>query len=360
MKISAKINQSICTSLIICMFTISCTNDKKTLYENFNIERNIQKLSEIPLKENLSIVGRMTIIDSSIIIQSYRSTHNFYIFSLGNGECINKIVSYGRANNESQWANMENTNNNCFNYYDVNNNCIVQIKKNDLLNEIPESRKAKIIIDKSFMYGSDVTLLSDGRYLYVGLNPSQNSVFRITDTSSNLICDFGEAVSDKKNDESKNILPETQRGNITTSRNNTHFLFTSSYGSVFKFYNCTNKNEIPKLISSYIYDLPIYKEIPNGNMRTVATSKDNILGVLSATSDDNKYYLLYQDKTIIESDNKRTSNIVLVFDINGKPIEKLKLDLNVSIISYDKINNTLVGLHENDDGNSAFIHYSLN
>uniref|UniRef100_UPI000FF35DE5 PQQ-binding-like beta-propeller repeat protein n=1 Tax=Odoribacter sp. AF15-53 TaxID=2292236 RepID=UPI000FF35DE5 len=114
---------------LISLFVLSCVNRKMTgnIYDIFPESIDLHAGREVAIKGYLSTIGRMTIMDSIVIVQSYNSTHNFYAYNINTGTLVNKLVAYGRSNNESLWANMQNPYKDNFVMYDISKSVLGSI-----------------------------------------------------------------------------------------------------------------------------------------------------------------------------------------------------------------------------------------
>jgi hypothetical protein len=66
-------------------------------------------------------------------------------------------------------------------------------------------------------------------------------------------------------------------------------------------------------------------------------------------ADDNYIYALYFGETIASSSEKKDPDLVYIFDWNGNPVKKLKLEYLVREMAIDTKNNTLYFLDAKDD-----------
>ena len=88
-------------------------------------------------------------------------------------------------------------------------------------------------------------------------------------------------------------------------------------------------------------------------------SESNVVGVLSSTFGDDKFYMLHQSKTILDDAQKRSGNTILVFDLSGKPVCMYKLDKDVKLISYSEKTNSLIGLSVNENNEDVLVEFKF-
>lgn len=344
--------------VLLSFFVLSC-NSRKTsgnIYDIFPEAVSLISAREVVIEDYLSFISRMAIMDSIVIVQSYNSSHNFYAYSIYSGLPMNKLVAYGRSINESMWANMQNPYQDNFVMYDVNKSVLGILPLEQLDDTSVVFERISIQKEPSFMYTPDVNMLSGGRFLFKGYDEVKNTVFKITDKDFKTLYDFGSVDEVKLNEEisSKGVLA-TQQGSIVVNREGTHWVYTSNCGTTIRFFDGSNRNEIPEETNAYHYDVPEFKIVGT----RAAMLENNVVGVLSATCGNGKYYMLHQSKTILEDKQKRSGNVVLVFDLSGKPLCKYKLDRDVKLISYCEKTNSLFGLSVNEKEQDVLIEFEL-
>lgn len=347
---------------LISLFVLSCVNRKMTgnIYDIFPESIDLHAGREVAIKGYLSTIGRMTIMDSIVIVQSYNSTHNFYAYNINTGTLVNKLVAYGRSNNESLWANMQNPYKDNFVMYDISKSVLGSIP----LARIGDSAVIfdRIVVQKesSFIYNPDVNMISGGRFLFKGHDITKNTVFKITDKDFNTLYDFGEVDEVESKDK---ITPElihmTQQGNIVTNPDGTHFAYTSMCGDMIRFFDCSREDHEPVEMAAYQYNIPKFTVVDRSGLKGAAMSESNVVGVIASAFGEDKFYMLHQSKTILDDAQKRSGNTVLVFDLSGKPLYMYKLDKDVRFISYSRKTGSLIGLSVNERDEDVFIEFKL-
>lgn len=346
----------------ISVWVLSCANRKTSgnIYDIFPQSIDLCAGREVVVKDYLSTIGRMVIMDSIVIVQSYNSTHNFYAYSINSGMLVNKFVAYGRSNNESLWANMENPYKDNFVMYDINKSALATIPLAEISDSSVILNKIAIQKESSFEYNSDVNMISGDRFLFQGYDITKNTVFKITDKNFNTLYDFGKVDEVESKDR---ITPElihmTQRGNIVTGQDGMYFAYTSSCGDIIRFFDCSSVDNVPVEMATYQYNIPKYTVVDRGGFKGVAMSESNIVGVISSAFGDNKFFMLHQSKTISDDALKRSGNTVLVFDLSGKPLYMYKLNKDVQFISYSQKTNSLIGLSVNENNKDVLIEFKL-
>ena len=137
-------------------------------------------------------------------------------------------------------------------------------------------------------------------------------------------------------------------GNVTVSPDGSHFVATSRQGAVWKFFDC-RPDSVPVKTAEYLFEIPVFSSASSGAHSTVRFDPDNVQGVLSATSDDRYFYLLYSERKPWR-DWPRESDVVYVFTHDGQPVRKIRLDIPVGWIVSDAIGSGLYLIRVVDEG----------
>lgn len=341
---------------------LSCANNKDTrnIYDIFSESIDLYAGREVVINGYLSAIGRMTTMDTLAIVQSYNSTHNFYAYSINTGMLVNKFVAYGRSNNESLWANMQSPYKNNFVMYDVNKSVLLTIPLDQLSDSSVILNRITIQKENSFIYNPDVNIISGDRFLFKGHDMMKNTIFKITDKNFNTLCDFANADEvESKSKIARELINMTQQGNIVIDSDGKHFAYTSMCGNIIRFFDCSIVDKAPVETAVYKYNIPKFTVVDRTGAKGVAMSESNVVGVISSTYGNEKYYMLHQSKTIFDSAQKRTGNVILVFDLLGKPLYLYKLNKEVKFISYCQKTNSLIALSINEYNEDVLIEFKL-
>ena len=196
--------------------------------------------------------------------------------------------------------------------------------------------------------------------MFKGHDIAKNTVFKITDKNFNTLYDFGEVDEvEFKGKIAQELINMTQQGNIVINLDGTHFAYTSMCGDIIRFFDCSRVEHEPVETAVYRYNLPKFTVVNRNGVKGTAMSESNVVGVISSAFGDDKFYMLHQSQTIHNDAQKRAGNIILVFDLSGKPLYMYKLDRNVRFISYCRKTGSLIGLSVNDRNEDVFIEFKL-
>lgn len=347
---------------LLPLLVFSCVNPKTNgdFYNIFPKSIDLHAGREVVIKGYLSTIGRMTIMDTIAIVQSYNSTHNFYAYNINTGTLVNKLVAYGRSNNESLWANMQNSYKDNFVMYDINKSVLGIIPLSQMSDTLVVFDRIVVQKESSFIYNPDVNMINGGRFLFKGYDMTKNTVFKITDRNFNTLYDFGEVDEVESKDKiAKEMMHMTQQGNIVINLDGTHFAYTSMCGDIIRFFDCSKEEHAPVETAVYRYNLPKFTIVDRNGLKGCAMSESNVVGVISSAFGDDKFYMLHQPKTIYDDAQKRSGNTILVFDLSGKPLCIYKLDKDVQFISYCSKTGSLIGLSVNEQNEDVFIEFEL-
>ena len=137
-------------------------------------------------------------------------------------------------------------------------------------------------------------------------------------------------------------------GNVKVSPDGSHFVATSRQGAVWKFFDC-RMDSVPVKTAEYLFEIPVFSSASSGSHSTVRFDPDNVQGVLSATSDNCYFYLLYSDRRPWR-DWPRESDVVYVFTHEGKPVRKVRLDVPVGWVVSGAEGEALYLIKATDEG----------
>lgn len=340
----------------IALISISCTSNIYTnINDLFKTERSLSGDIIKVISEPIQI-GKFEIVDSLIIFQSFSSTHNLNVFNINSGKFANKLLHTGHGNNEALWVLFANNNNDeYFTVYDPNIKKIFKIRNNCLLDENPEISTETLLIEEKFNINAIVPFLNKG-YLCYGSSIQDDSPFLITDSLNNMKT-FGEFNINKKSFLDKNSYVLAVQGDLSINNTGDKFIFISYGGEVVKFYQIINN--VPQKKMEYIYNIPIKNSKKNGDMESVSSDENNIIGFIDLTTSDDRCYILHVNKKEGEYDPPYYTNAIFVFDWEGNVLEKLNLNIHVRRIKYSKEQNSLFGIGINDEKQDIIVKYKL-
>lgn len=125
------------------------------------------------------------------------------------------------------------------------------------------------------------------------------------------------------------------QGVLQNNISNDRFVYAVNSAEIVYFYKIDSLKVIP--VCKYEFTYPDYKPVQGGNTRSAPVSSTNIKTFIDVTATDDCVYMLYSGKNFKE-DGMRVfeSNVLYVFDWNGKPLKKYLLDAPVTRLCVNK------------------------
>jgi hypothetical protein len=104
------------------------------------------------------------------------------------------------------------------------------------------------------------------------------------------------------------------------------------------------------------------KYTPNnfGDTYQVTPDLKNSIGYIDVAVSDNYIYTLYTDKKMIDDNGNYSSNEILVFDWNGNPVRKYRLEEDAYYLAVNEKKRTIyLAVHNKDAGGWTIETYSI-
>jgi hypothetical protein len=329
-------------NLILILCLISCDAPILNTLELFESEIKLKgQLQKIDTDKIGNPIG-IQVLDSSILILNWGRDYYVSVFSKKEGKFLNEFGKKGRGPNELNRAvsmdyNCKQNTLDIFtrtpkriNYYSIDSIYSNSIAKhtNEFMPKDGSCYHTKRIKNGAISTGR----FNKGRYayfdfikdsiFYLGGYPSFNRDFELSSAQkSNLI-----------------------QGLMKVSPDNDRFVFASSFAEVFEINKFQGNNL--KLVKRYSFN---NSDFNKGNGRAYG-KRSNIRAYMHLDASEEKIFALYTNKRIEEYvKNTFVGEYLLVFDWNGKPIKKFKLDKPLGCFSYDNTDNSIYGLTLEED-----------
>lgn len=166
---------------------------------------------------------------------------------------------------------------------------------------------------------------------FVGLS-SDSGMFHLVDSMGKIMNVFFEYPFRDKNEQStsNSTRAMSYQGKIVVNPQKNKLIYTTNFGEIIHFYSI-EKDQI-KLNSKIENDYPIYEKIIiNNNPITKLDFKKTTIGYISLDASDKYLYALYcgkkMDELMAGMVMNNIGNQVRIFDLNGKLIRILQLDV---------------------------------
>ena len=133
---------------------------------------------------------------------------------------------------------------------------------------------------------------------------------------------------------------------VVANEENDRIATIFNYSDLIEIYDVQKDS----IIGSSDFEQPIIRNYSGNGLNDLARiDKQNIIGYHDICVANDLIYCLYSDMTVsdvLESGNRGHGNEIHVFDWNAEFLCKLILDIPVHCITYDKINNTIIGIRD--------------
>ena len=333
--------------LISCGGLCGCHNLELT-----NMDRLFTKTPEIKLtiqssnikSDDIGVPVYYACVDSLLIVSEMFSAQFITVYNVNNGEVLNRFAAKGRGPNEFLGIG---------GIYFSNDYLIMQVTmphrmafvhKNDLLNPQPDMQI--------------VTLKEDGLF-YLRMAPVSQGLFMGTAMFSDkdiknqfVFVDMnGEYLYPVDSYPLNQQLKDTPnydmafgfQGNLRPSVDGHYALYSGVLHGVLKFFKF--EDNTPKKIKEYIVAFPKFssRANPENDSYGVMASEESIAGTLSVAVSDDSYYVLFSSQP-----RKYESDVIFVFDLDGKPMHRIRLNEHVETIVYSKKDNSLLAYWERE------------
>lgn len=151
---------------------------------------------------------------------------------------------------------------------------------------------------------------------------------------------------------SLNNIAISAQGNLNLKPDGKMVAFTTHNFGALDIINV--EDSFPILVHRETFTKPLFGS-EDGNVIRASFSDENLVGFLHASVTDKHIYGLYSGKP--QGDDASGSDVVFVFDWEGKKVKTIHLDKAVSFIVVDKEGSFLIGY--SDDGKANFYKYNL-
>ncbi|NOU62025.1 BF3164 family lipoprotein [Marinifilum caeruleilacunae] len=284
------------------------------------------------------------IIDSLILIMNKNSEYYLDVFSKKNGNYLGASIKKGRGPKElSRAISIDRSEHN---------------KSIDIFTRVPKKVNT-ITVKNLFQDTSFVPVktrefkIDDGscyhvkrtKNYFIGTGSFSHGMYAIFNSEGVLIGNHGAFPSLQKGQN----LESRQKGRLFQG-----FLKVKEGSNRFVFAtNCSEILEINEILHDSIQEIKKYHyRLPDFLMskNRVVKRKESIMGYCCLEASDEYIFALYTEKTLKEyMSNPFVADNILVFDWNGKPIKRFKLDIGLNSIAYDKDSKSIIGIGLSDE-----------
>ncbi|MFI3306560.1 MAG: BF3164 family lipoprotein [Rikenellaceae bacterium] len=345
---------------LAALCVVSCAQPEYTsLDDMFTEEQSITVTDEVVLLSPISSALHGTICGSHLVSTiGYNGKYVISIVDIHSGEIEQTLLPKGRGRNESTNAYLIGVQGDNIVCNNRDKSKILKLSFDEAFKATPDQRWRETDMEWDGYWGSKFYpgALEDDRYIFCAC--SEEGLFEIVDSESNLLYTFGE-YNMLDGDEDERAAP--YKGRFYTTQSQERLLYSTEYGNVLYFYDISDPNREPKLLNKYHFELPKIDIEHYRGGTSISTNAESIIGTRTAAVSDDYFYLLNDSRTITEVNESKEfgCNTILVFDRDGNPIKRLLLDQRCMYIYYSDSNNSLYTIGINDREEDCLIRYQL-
>lgn len=344
--------------LLLIVILSACKERGDNLKKSFKeIETIAIESQPVDIEENVSFSSmfKMVSVDNLIIVSEIRDPeYDLKIVNLNNGK-VRKFAKRGKGPDEIKYRGVNFS-------IDYHTNQLYLIDgQYSLVYAIDSLKEGNNVPFKKFSIDKSAPRMRENIYC------QNNIVGMLADEPQP-----GFGIYDIDSEEMSRIKIPSQDSLPKGTLNNQAFLINHPSDSLVAYFHYTSgicgildlKNKEKIDIKSNFYWATTNKKIKSGNKTITAHNKeDERNGFIAATSDENYIYTLYSGKSmnvnsVKELTNAFLSNVVYVFDWEGRPIKKYQLDEEVRSITIDQKDNVLYAASYKND-NPQLIKFQL-
>ena len=315
--------------LVILLISISCSdNSEVPVFFEFNEVVNLNSTKTKIESSELGEVVDMLVNDSILVISEMFSDNVFKLFNLRTGRMISNCIKKGRGPNELTGPSVITIyKKDIFSTSPNNMNDLIYISVGDLIKEKNEFRQ----VDKLNIPGAFKTYpINDSVIISTGIFENGRYCLYNKHSKESLI-KFGYPYDEEHKNENKIALGFAYQGLITINPETERFASVTTSSGNFEIYEISGSDFYRIFQKSYF--LPKYK---NDNNRGVIYLKNNKRGFISIDSTSEYIYVVYSGLSRENSDiDTFQGENILVYDWDGNPILRFKLERNIKIMSLN-------------------------
>ncbi|MFI3304051.1 MAG: BF3164 family lipoprotein [Rikenellaceae bacterium] len=349
------------TTILTALCAVSCAQPEYTsIYDMFTEERELKITEEIAISEPLSYISKGVIQDSLFFAQIRQSTHHIYATNIFTGEVESKILPKGRGRGEAMNISLLGLVDNDIVCFSWNNRSAIRVDLNEAIDSTnaAELRSTKWKSDDKIMWANIIPLPYEK---YISNQFTEDGIFHILDSDLEELCSFQkyEKVSDSDMENNS-----TYQGLMYLAPSKDRFIHTSYLINNIHIYDVTSLDSEPRLVKHYKDELPKFELKSAEYGEYVEPLGSNILGTGALTASNKHFYLLniglsYDEFRALGDEADEGATTILVFDRDGRPVEKLILERPATDIYYSETNNSLYTIGINDREEDCLIRYEL-
>lgn len=308
--------------------------------------------------EDLGDHGYVVCVDSLLLISTNVGEYLVTVYNLHDGRIVNRLAPKGKAKNEFLMvADMVRQKDRVMIFGKMPSRA-VWIDNLQLLDSFPEMQVADFGLEEGDYLS--VAPVFDGKYIATGrfdASGSKYHQFASIGSDGNLLFTFDDYLLNEEIENLPNYnLAYGYQGRFAITPDGTRGLYCGWNSAVWRFYDfCDGR---PRKIEEYAFVLPSFAPRAGANYGVVHSEEKSIGGSIFAVASDKYYYLLFSGKPYGPYDAYFTDRIY-VFDLEGRPVRKIKLDREIIAMAYWEERNALLGCANGPDGEPQILEFDL-
>jgi hypothetical protein len=336
------------------LFLSSCDKKKETLVSYFDNKPEIQLQSVTLLSEDKTDnPEQLLCYDTLLLLKNGRSQPIFNLVNIKNGKVLKEFGRPGNGPGEFV-GNLQIDRSFQSGFINIPDNLQARMYQY-CIDSILYSDNVQPIDLFSFSVNENVKdvyyrILQINDSIFVGIQSNSSERFLVFNINNNEVYPQGKDPEDKnqQNNTIKKRLSDAYQGDLKYNYSNNKMVFASMNSEMFEIYKLNNLNLT--LEKSYYTSLPSYSlketsdgaqyvsmQITGGHTLSLAISNQLIYMLLSKKGQEVSFYEMFK------------SNLILVFDWDGKPVKKFLLDCEVNEIEISTDEKRIYAIRDNPD-----------
>lgn len=328
---------------ISTLFLINCSSSNE-------INVDLQSAERMAISEEINHARSMFIMDSLLWITDPDQSHLFKVFNLHDQKGVYPVGKLGAGPCDISFPSfVQKLDDKTISIFVKQRLTFIELNYPELLGDdgdcISGIERVNIDFQRILRIGDNHIFgfgIFEKKYALMDMNKSE---------VPELYFDYHYGNDLKEQHDYRNIAMASQ-GDLIAKPDGSKIVFAAKYFGAFDIIGITDLE--PKIIFRSEFDKPIFTS-ESGNVIKPNFSKENNLGFLSTAVTDDFIYMLYSGKEM--NQENYSSDIVLIYNWEGKKIKTILLEKSVSLIAVDSEDKFLIGYH--DDGQANLYKFKL-
>ncbi|MDR1379884.1 MAG: TolB-like 6-bladed beta-propeller domain-containing protein [Tannerella sp.] len=339
--------------VLLCVMLCSCKKNPG-LTDRFPHEISLSEIGYSIDPEELALVEGIQCNDSSLIIFDYHSGKSFTLLDLETGRYRGRFGQIGQGPGEISLGCYGIVEQNMFHIFFHPTGLLAKYDMDSLRHNIdfrPSVLTKYDIPDAAF---SQIHPISDSIFLGAGVCHSeyQYTLFDKRNSILNAGIEIYNARYFNFNTPNKFL---SNQGRLRKHPGSNRFVYTLNYSANIDFFEVTDGNRI-EAINLLRQGNPRYNPVQNGKMSMVVPDLNSSFGYIDVSVSTDYVYALYTDRKVTEP---CSSDIVLIYDWQGNPVKKYRLNREAYYITTNEKLNRLFAAVKNEDGGWDITSYEM-